>query len=141
MHKANGRAFQLCVVTTPVLVYVGALKPKWRGLLHWSCISQRVTLDGPNVGIQRMAKPVRWNDGLGVTVAEAGGRRNAHKRRLELASGCHRPRWLRESARTLQRTGLDASEKHLSAFVTLTKSRVALRSCTAWPSDEACRAR
>ena len=48
MHKANGRAFQLCIVTTPVLVYVGALKLKWRGLLHWSCISQGVTLDGPN---------------------------------------------------------------------------------------------
>ena len=48
MHKANGRAFQLRIATTPILVYVGALKLKWRGLLHWSCISQGVTLDGPN---------------------------------------------------------------------------------------------
>jgi hypothetical protein len=52
-------------VTTPVLVYVGALKPKWRGLLHWSCISQGVTLDGPNAQVQGRS--------LGVAEARIGG--------------------------------------------------------------------
>ena len=76
----------------------------------------------PNVGINGLPKAVPLNDGLGVTVAEARKQRNDPKGLLDLEPG---------------RPGLDAFENCLSALVTLTQPRAALRGCTAWLDDKA----
>ena len=76
----------------------------------------------PNVGFNGLPQAVPLKDGLGVTVAEARKQRNDPKGLLDLEPG---------------RPGLDAFENCLSALVTLTQPRAALRGCTAWLDDKA----
>ena len=79
-----------------------------------------------------MAKPVRWNDGLGVTVAEARGRRNAHKGLLDLeigSSSLDGPEKTPEPCN--EPVSMHPKNTRALFVVPLTKSRAALRSCTA----------